>query len=355
MAWVQEQENLEEIERFFRKGREWLKKKHEEGIWGTEYVQQHSALMDNVIRRLFKRAIVPLGGQNSGLALLATGGYGREELNPYSDIDLLLVHLPGKGKNLGEWLSALLHPLWDWGLTVGYTVQTPKEGWRAAQKDLELFLAFLDARRLAGDKETVLAWEGEFSRGLAGGKDTEVLLQIRQMAQTRYAHNGDSVFVLEPDIKEGNGGLRDYHSAFWAARIKHGVKNLEELVEKGLLAEREWQVYSRALGFLWRVRNQIHYAHGREEDRLSFEDQEMVARAFGYLGDEPQLATESFLKEYFTHALRVHQLSWNLLEKCLNEGTAGARSWGTAGPAEIAPGFFQIGRASCRERVYVLV
>ena len=236
----------------------------------------------------------------------------------------------------------MLHPLWDWGLTVGYTVQTPKDSCRAAQKDLDLLLSFLDARWVAGDKGTFFGWQEEFFRSLLSGKDTGVILQIRQRAEARHAHYGDSVFVLEPEIKEGKGGLRDYHTAFWAARIKYHIRSAGELAERALLSEKEWTTYSQALGFLWRVRNQLHYLHGAREDRLSFEDQEAVAQAFGYRAENLLLATESFLKDYFTQAIRVHRLSWSLLEKCLNDRTASPQAWELKAAAEIFPGFFLI-------------
>ena len=165
---------------------------------------------------------------------MAMGGYGREELSPFSDVDLLLLHLPGKGKDLAEWVQALLHPLWDWGLTVGYTVQTPKDTLRAAAKDLDLFLSFLDARWVAGDKGLFLRWQEEFSRGIKSGKEKEVILQVQQRALARHKKLGDSVFVLEPEVKEGKGGLRDYHSAFWAAKIKYHIRSAGEITEKGL-------------------------------------------------------------------------------------------------------------------------
>jgi [protein-PII] uridylyltransferase len=334
-------DSLEDIERFLRKGQQWLQKAHADGLAGEEFGRSHAALMDSLIRRLYKRALDVNGERaaDMGFSLLAMGGYGREELSPFSDIDLLLLHLPGKGKELEDWLRAVLHPLWDWGLTVGYTVQTPQDSCRAAQKDLELLLSFLDARWVAGDKGTFLRWEEEFSRSLLAGKDTELILQIRQRAEARHAHYGDSVFVLEPEIKEGKGGLRDYHSAFWAARIRYHVRSAEELTEHGLLSEKEWQLYSQALGFLWRVRNQLHYSHGRREDRVSFEDQEAMAEALGYRGENSLAATEAFLKDYFTHALNIYCLSWNLLEKSLNEGTASQKGKRLGTPVEIIPGY----------------
>jgi [protein-PII] uridylyltransferase len=334
-------DSLEDIERFFRKGQEWLKKRHEEGLPGGEYCQSRSSLMDSVLRRLWKRAMISPdeGDRRAGIGLLATGGYGREELNPFSDIDLLFLHQPGRGKELETGVQALLHPLWDWGLTVGHTVQTPREAWRKAQKDLEVLLSFLDTRWVAGDKEPLLQMEEEFSRGLKGGREREVILQIQQEAANRHKKFGESVFVLEPEVKDGKGGLRDYHSAYWAAKLQYRIRSPREMTEHRLLSEREWESFSRALGFLWRIRNQLHYFHGRREDRLSFEDQESVAQALGYRGADSLQATESFLKEYFHQALQIHHLSWNLLEKCLNESSPESRGGRKKNLPEVAPGF----------------
>lgn len=335
-------DSLEDIERFFRTGQEWLKKRHEKGLSGGDYCQSRSSLMDSVLQRLWKRVMVSLGERDRrpGISLLAVGGYGREELNPFSDIDLLFLHPPGRGKELERGVQAFLHPLWDWGLTIGYTVQTPREAWRKAQKDLEVLLSFLDTRWVAGDKESLVQMEEEFSRGFKGGWKRDVLLQIQHEAAHRHKKFGDSVFVLEPEVKDGKGGLRDYHSAYWAAKVQYRVRSPREITEHRLLSEREWEGLSQALGFLWRTRNELHYFHGRREDRLSFEDQEAVARALGYRGTDSLQATESFLKAYFYQALQVHHLSWNLLEKCLNESSPESRGASKKNLPEVAPGFY---------------
>ena len=333
-------ERVEDIERFLRSGQKWLRNEHREGLSGLEFCRQHSSFMDRFIQRLFKRAqtILQDWESTSGISLLAMGGYGRQELNPFSDIDLLVLHPSGKSKNLEGHLQAILHPLWDWGLTVGYTVQTPKESLRAAQKDLDLFFSFLDSRWIAGDKGTFLRFREEFSKAISG-KETETILEIRKRGESRHIHLGDSVFVLEPDLKEGKGGLRDYHSAFWAARLRHRIQTVEELEDCGLFSPKEWQNYSRSLGFLWRVRNQLHYFYGRREDRLSFDDQESIASALGYKEESSFLATEVFLKDYFRHALQIYRLSWNVIEKCLEDQPGVPKKWGAGAPMEVAPGF----------------
>ena len=335
-----EAETLEDIERFLRAGQQWLRQQHDQGLRGLEFCAQHARFIDRVIQRLLKRsqALIPEPDAAPGISLLAVGGYGREELSPYSDIDLLILHPVGQNKNLESHLQSLLHPLWDWGLTVGHTVQTPKESLRAAQKDLDLFFSFLDGRWIAGNKGMFLRWEEDFGKAFSG-IETRTILEIRKRGEARQTHMGDSVFVLEPDLKEGKGGLRDYHAAFWAARLRHRIRSAEEMVDRGLFSAKEWENYSRSLDFLWRVRNQLHYAYGRREDRLSFDDQESMASALGYGGENSLLSTESFLKDYFRHALQIYRLSWNVLDRCL-EGQPGVpKKWGTGDPIEIASGF----------------
>ena len=166
-----------------------------------------------------------------------------------------------------------------------------------------------------------------------------MILEVRKRGEARHLRLGDSVFVLEPDIKEGKGGLRDHHSAFWAARLRRRIQTVEGLPDSGLLSAKEWQNYSQALDFLWQVRNQLHYYYGRREDRLSFDDQESLASSLGYRGENPFLATESFLKDYFRQALQIYRLSWNVLDKCLEDQAGKEKKWGRGAPLEIAAGF----------------
>lgn len=330
--------NLEDIKRFYLKGREWLKNRHEEGITGGEYGQAHADLMDRVLRGLFKIAFQDEQLEEN-ITCLARGGYGREELSPYSDIDLLILHGPGKGKKIEEWIRRMLYPLWDWGLTLGYTIQTPPESWRASGKDWDLFLSFLDARWVAGDKKLFYEWERKLWDVVARGREQDLILKIQQTIKDRHKHYGDSVFILEPEVKEGKGGLRDYHAAWWAAKIKYRLSTNRELTEKKILSEKEWHTLRNALNFLWRVRNQLHYFYQRREDRLSFEDQERIASLLGYKEPEMVKATELFLQDYFRHALHIYQISAHLLDRCLHEQALALGEYRKPASAEIFPGF----------------
>lgn len=331
-------ENLEDIRRFYQKGREWLKKRHEEGIAGSEYVQAHADLIDRVIRHLFKIALSDVQLEEN-ITFIARGGYGREELSPYSDIDLLILYVPEKGRKIEDWVRKMLYPLWDWGLTLGYTIQTPQEGWRELDKDIDLLLSFLDARWVAGEKKVFYEWERKLWQLITRGRVQDLISKIYQKMQDRHRHYGDSVFILEPEIKEGKGGLRDYQAAWWAAKVKHRLTKNRELIEKKVLTEREWHILLNALNFLWRVRNQLHYLYQRREDRLAFEDQERVASLLGYEESNLIKDTERFLQDYYRHALHVYQISTNLLEKCLNEQFPARSNAQERAPGEIEPGF----------------
>ncbi len=331
-------ENLEDIRRFYLKGQEWLKKRHDEGIPGEEFGQAHANLMDRVIQRLFKIALRDEQLEGNG-AFVARGGYGREELSPYSDIDLLILHAPEKGKKIEEWVRKMFYPLWDWGLTLGYTIQSLQESRRALSKDLGLFLSFLDARWIAGDKRVFYEWERRLWMEGVRGKEQDLILKIYQKTRERHRYYGDSVFILEPEIKEGKGGLRDYQAAWWAAKIRYRINTSRELTEKKLLSEKEWQILWSALNFLWRVRNQLHYLYQRREDRLAFEDQERVASLLGYKEAGLTKTTEVFLQEYFRHALHVSQISTYLLERCIQEPLLALGNYKPPVAAEIQPGF----------------
>ncbi len=149
---------------------------------------------------------------------------------------------PVKRKKIEEWINKVLYPLWDWGLTLGYTVQTTQESWRGLDKNLDLFYSFLDARWIAGEKKIFYQWERKLWEAGTKGKEHDLILKIYQMNQERYRHYGDSVFILEPEVKEGKGGLRDYQSAWWAAKIKYRLSTSRELTEKKILSEKEWHM-----------------------------------------------------------------------------------------------------------------
>lgn len=237
----------------------------------------------------------------SGSALVALGGYGRRELSPGSDWDLLLVHQRRRSSGVAQRARALSTLLWDARVTVGWSVRTPEETLAAAAEDVSLRTALLDARVLAGPgalserfvKEVQLPQRTRRAEAFIAAKVAEL--------RERREKFGDSVFLLEPQLKSGEGGLRDLETALWVAQVRFGVRGLGGLLEAAILPASEVARLRAARDFLLRTRHEVHFLRGRKEDRLTFDLQESVARFFGY-GQGDGLPVEQFMRDYYLSA-----------------------------------------------------
>ena len=251
------------------------------------------------------------GWQSVGLA--AVGSYGRGALSLHSDLDVRLVtsSRPEKVRPIAE---AMLYPLWDAGLSIGHQVVNPSDMLDLAKTDLPTATTLLDWRLVAGertstDKMLTRAFEGLFN----SANISKFLERMAERAEDRSERFGDSVYLLEPDVKNGIGGLRDLDLAHWAARARWRVENLEELVRHGVLLPREWQQIDSAARFAWRIRNLLHLHAGRRSDRLSFDLQEQIAGELGYGSTGP--GVEQFMSEYYRHARVLWQSREMLLHR----------------------------------------
>ncbi len=302
---------------------------HRAGASGTEVVRARAAMMDGILRRLFENAERDYGARLPALrgrcAVVAQGGYGREELNPGSDIDILFLY-GWRAAGYVEFVTErILYPLWDAGLTVGHATRTVNECLRRARADDVIMTALLDARRVCGDAGLAHALERMVSRRLAGGAG-EIFVQ-RKLAECHRRHEayGESVFLLEPDVKEGQGGLRDIHGAMWVAQARRGVARLEDLTQAGLLDQRDLETLARARDFLWRTRNELHFLAGRHQDRLTFESQEQAAAALGFTAEARLSEVETFMRSYYRHAEEVSRLSALILHRAVEHGSTPRR------------------------------
>jgi [protein-PII] uridylyltransferase len=237
----------------------------------------------------------------SGSALVALGGYGRRELSPGSDWDLLLLHQGRKSPGVGERARAFSTLLWDVRGTLGWSVRTPAETVAAAAGDVTLRTALLDARVLAGDP----AMAERFIRDVQTPQRTRkvedfIAAKVAELRERREKF-GDSVFLLEPQLKSGEGGLRDLETALWVAQVRFGVRGLGGLLEAAVLPASEVTRLRAARDFLLRTRHEVHFLRGRKEDRLTFDLQESVARFFGY-GQGDGLPVEQFMRDYYLSA-----------------------------------------------------
>ncbi|CAN7372621.1 [protein-PII] uridylyltransferase [Bosea sp. LjRoot9] len=273
-----------------------------------------SATMDGIIACLhiaasehFYQAVNP--SQSERIAVVAVGGYGRGTLAPGSDVDLLFL-FPHKQTAWGESVvEAMLYPLWDLKLKVGHSVRSIDDCMREARADMTIRTALLEARFLIGDRslfdEMVRRFGAEVVEGTAPAF-TEAKLAERE---TRVRRAGTSRYLVEPNVKDGKGGLRDLNTLFWIAKYAYRVDDVSELVAAGLFDRKELVMFQRSEEFLWRVRCWMHFITGRAEERLSFDLQRQVAAAIGYAGRSGQAPVERFMKAYFLVAKDVGDLT----------------------------------------------
>ncbi len=273
-----------------------------------------SFLMDQLIRVIFDFAdgrAYPAANPSTAerLGVVATGGFGRGEMAPLSDIDLLFLR-PYKQTPRGEQIvEFMLYLLWDLGLKVGHATRTAEESLRYADRDHTIRTALLEMRYIWGDR----ALYDELAKGYAAkmatgdGRDfVEAKLSERDQRHTRM---GDSRYVVEPNVKEGKGGLRDLHTLYWIAKYLYRVSTPAELVDKGVLTKGEARHFERAERFLTTVRCHIHYLTGRADDRLSFDLQREIAGRLGYQDRPGSRGVERFMKHYYLYAKTVGDLT----------------------------------------------
>jgi [protein-PII] uridylyltransferase len=272
------------------------------------------------------------GGAPGGIALAAVGSFGRGAVALRSDADVMLVvdpravgcdvaspASPGRGPDAGQasaFAEALLYPLWDATLAVGHQVLSIDDALPLAQTDLATATALLDMRPIAGDAALVRDLFARAGEGLFGEEELGAFFaRLDAEAGARHARFGGSVYLLEPEVKAGAGGLRDIDGIRWAARARYRVAgDWAELVRLGVLVAREAHEIASAEEFLWRVRNRLHARAGRKADRLGFEEQEAIGVAMGY-GDDRARAAERLMQDYYLHARAVTRARASLMER----------------------------------------
>ena len=291
---------------------------------GRAVNEANCALIDRLVVSLVRlaeirhRAESAFPTERSRLAVVAVGGYARRELAIHSDVDLLLLHgrrradpfVSSVAERLQRWL-------WDAGLTVGCATRTVHETVELAEQDATVRTAVLDARHLSGDESLVRELSETLREDLHARAEELVAGQAAALAE-RHAKYGESLYLLQPNVKEGVGGLRDYHTAYWVAQVTHAeVRGLGDLEGAKLLTPAEMVEYRAALDFLWRVRNELHLCSGRMTDQMSFGLQERVAEHLGYAeADGPELPVERFMGDYYRHGRVIQNLSRLVLELC---------------------------------------
>eukprot|EP01037_Dinobryon_pediforme_P006116 gene6116-6190_t len=310
---------------------------------GTECAQGHAFLIDQIVRVIHDHIVTRVyraSNRSTGerIAVVAVGGYGRGEMAPHSDVDIAFV-TPNKPTAWCEQvIEAILYYLWDLGLKVGHSSRSLDELVRQARSDLTIRTALLEGRYVWGDRPIYVESQRRFWADVAAGTEREFVAQKLAERNDRHKRLGDSRYVVEPNVKEGKGCLRDLHALYWIGKYIHKVRDPSELVDVGLLTGMEYRAFRRAENFFWAVRCHLHTITRRPEDRLTFDLQREVALRMNFADRPGKSAVERFMQMFFLHARQVGSLTGVFLAQ-LDEQWASQRL-----------GFFAKLRARRRER-----
>jgi [protein-PII] uridylyltransferase len=338
------------VREYLAKARDYLLALHRSNTSGRLVNAANSDLTDRMVRRLYtlaeERVLADGGEIESGICVVAVGGYARREMSIHSDVDLLILYRDELTPFVASVSERLQQWLWDAGLTVGAATRTIDDTIAMGREDVTVRTAVLTARFLCGDGEFFHQFADTIHRELLPDSAEFIDEVVEGLAQ-RHADYGESLFLLQPNVKEGAGTLRDYHTAYWVARAAHpSLRDLDDLLHFGLLTEREMDEYLSALDFIWRVRNELHLISKRANDRMSFELQVQIAEAFGYgsmlqdqqtpatergptsdkedslaglrhEADSVDLPVERFMGDYYRHARAIQSHSELVIAQCV--------------------------------------
>ena len=298
-----------------------LRLNHQAGGGGREICARRAELVDVLLRYVFGGAAATTCGNGERripLALIALGGYGRGELNPFSDIDVMVLHHQRAAKispDLEEMVNQVLYLLWDSGFKVGHSTRSIKEAIAQANADMRTKTAMLESRFLAGDSELAREFRAQFRSKCVGAHEREYAAMRMQDQVARHNKFGDSVYLQEPNLKSGCGGLRDYQNLLWMTYFKEGSLSTNQLVGKDWLSESDQRRIERAYDFLLRLRTDLHYATGRATDTLHINLQEQIARRLNYSPRNGQLRSEALMRDYYEHARNIFRVTERITEQ----------------------------------------
>ena len=282
-----------------------------------DFLATHTYLLDDYFRESFARSAVGprMGMEKNPYAIIALGGYGRKEQCLHSDVDVLLLFKKKIPDEAAALVQEIFYPLWDAGLEVSYATRSLKECLSLASHDFEVLTSLADARFLCGISSLCSDLMEEMRSKILRKRAKEFILWLRERNEGRHTRFGDSTNLLEPNVKEGQGGLRDYHAMLWLGWAKYQIKEPRDLEYHGQLSHNEYLTLSKALSFIWSVRNWLHFVSGRKCDQLYFEYQLKVAEALRFKDQNGQQGVELFLGQLHGHMEFLKQQHLMLLNK----------------------------------------
>src|SRR5438270_10733979 len=315
-------ESLPLYKKFLKIEEHRLRLRHQYGGGGREICALRVELIDVLLQHIFNAAVTfadrDRAASPAPLTVLALGGYGRRELNPFSDVDIMFLHEKSRG-NISPYaaqvIEQILYLLWDVGFKVGHSTRSIAEAVELANKDMLTKTAMLESRSLAGDRELAARFRTAFRQHCVRRHVREYIALRMQDQAARHAKFGNTVYVQEPHLKSGCGGLRDYQNLLWMTFFKEGALTTTHLVGKDWLSEPDRRRIEAAYDFLLRLRTDLHYATGRATDTLHFNVQDQIAHRLGYAQKRGTLRQEALMKDYYEHTRNIFRVTERITEQ----------------------------------------
>jgi [protein-PII] uridylyltransferase len=293
---------------------------------GHMSAEAQAFLVDQLVRLIHDHVVgdvYPSSNRSTGerLTIMAVGGYGRGEMAPHSDVDIAFITPIKQTPWCEQVIEATLYFLWDLGLKVGHSSRSLDETVRMGRSDLTIRTAMLEGRYVWGDQALFDEAQARFWAEVVAGTERQYVTEKLAERNDRHKRLGDSRYVVEPNVKEGKGGLRDLHTLYWIGKYIHHVRDASELVRVGLLSPTEYRAFRRAEDFFWAVRCHLHTITNRAEDRLTFDLQREVAARMQFAERPGKSAVERFMQYFFLQAKRVGHLTGLFLAQLEDQST----------------------------------
>ncbi len=308
-----------------------LLSRFDEGKVSRTFQEDHCESFDAYFRRCHQDTKVGhlLFKKKMNFAVLAVGGYGRKELNLHSDIDVLILFkskIPALAKDLS---ADFFYPLWDLGVDLGYGVRSLRDCLSLCRDDFEVLTSLMDARFLCGDSSTYLTLMENLYKKAITKRAVAFIRWLEDNHQVRKETFGDASYLLEPNLKDGIGGLRDYHQILWSAGASFGLRSPRDLEYQGKLSHNEYRELRESLHFIWLVRNTLHHLAGRKNDRLGFEFQKKMAEKLGFQDKGSFLAVEQFMGKLHSAMATIKSLNRSFMTSYFSDKTVSGKEFET--------------------------